>query len=352
MLNLYSSKTYRKDVNDCCININEYTKLKNKSILIVGASGLIGSFIIDTLLNLNDLFKLDINIYAMGRSISKLKKRFNGVDQLRLTFIEQDIVLPISESLGPVDYLIHAASNANPKLFSDDPIGTIMSNVVGTERLLDWASVHGVSKFVYISSGEVYGKLSEKDMPFSEGNVGLVNQMDPRSCYPVAKRTAENICVAFYRQHGLKTMIVRPSHVFGPNFTSSDNRVSAQFFNDVVKGEDIIMKSKGSQLRSYCYIADCVSGIISVLLNGKPGNAYNCTNTKNVVSLVEFAKMIAFAAGKHVDLDLPNQKSNMDSPISLAVLDDSKLRGLGWHPVINLQTGVRHSLLILNEILE
>lgn len=348
-MNIFSENSvYRKDLEEtvkATLNVNT---LRNKSILVTGATGLLGSYVIETMMTMNRLLGINCTIYALGRSMKHLNQRFIGEQYSELNLIEQDVSLPLELKLDKIDFIIHAASNADPSSFKKDPTGTILGNVIGTNQLLKWSKEHGVQRFLYISSGEVYGQLTDKEIPFHENQVGYINQLEVRSCYPIAKRTAENLCISFYQQFGLDTVIVRPSHIFGPNFTSSDSRVSAQFFRTVLEDKDIELRSLGKQYRSYCYISDCISAILSVLTTGHVGEAYNCTNTENAITLHGFAERVASFANKIVEFKV--DKKQMDTPISVAVLDDTKVKELGWKPRFNLDVGIAHTLKILSEV--
>lgn len=345
-MSLYTESIYQKDLTITCNGIVNVNKLKNSSVVVTGATGLIGSYIVETLIKLNELRNMNIKIYAVGRSIERLTARFGYMRTNNLHLIENDVNSDSELELNAADYIVHAASNANPKMFHDDPVGTILGNTIGTKKLLDWANKHNVTKFLYVSSGEVYGQLDRSYVPFAEHESGYMDQMQIRSCYPIAKRVAENLCVSFSEQYGLDTVIVRPSHIFGPTYTEKDDRVSAVFFRDVLNGQNITLKSEGKQFRSYCYVSDCVSSILSVLTSGRSENAYNCTNTSNAITLADFARTIAEHAGQKLIFNKKKQ-TNLDTPIDIAVLDDTKTRELGWKPQFSVGTGVDHVLKVL-----
>lgn len=349
MRNKYSSKLYQADLAQTALNIKNVNYYSNKSVLVTGATGLVGSYTIETLVKLNDLFNLNINIFAMGRNMARLQQRFKEIKESQINFIEFDINNDFLELPDiNIDIIIHAASSANPRMFDKDPVGTLLTNVESTNKLLFWAHEKNAEKFIFISSGEVYGRLQSEHVPFKESTLGFIDTMSPRSSYPVAKRTAETLCVSFMKQYGLETLIVRPSHLFGPNFTAEDNRVSAQFFRDVIQHENILIRSTGSQLRSYCYISDAISGLLTVISSGNTGEAYNITNTSNAISMFDFAKKIASEAGQVVERKGIQQNTVGETPITLAVLSDNKLRLLGWKPLYDIDEGIHHTYLIMN----
>ncbi|MEY8513764.1 NAD-dependent epimerase/dehydratase family protein [Lactococcus taiwanensis] len=345
-----NNQFYVKELEKTISNIVDKSALYGKKIMITGATGLIGTSIVDTLLKLNDLEDSKLEVYALGRSMDRLKKRFPNRNSA-VHLIEQDV----TENLGDlpnIDILIHAASNANPKAYSEDPVGTIKGNVESTLKLLDYCREVKAEQFIYISSGEVYGQLPEDAVPFSEDLSGYIDPLNVRSCYMLAKKLSENICVSYSHQYGLVTKIIRLSHVFGANYTTNDTRVSATFVTDALKGKDIVLKSLGNQLRSYVYISDAVSGILSILTSGENNSAYNVTNTDNSVTLAEFAQAIARNSSVEVNFELA---SNVDldpakvTPISFAVLSDQKLRKLNWKPQYSLDEGVKSMIAIIRE---
>jgi len=328
-MNFYDSEIFNEDM----INTIELTvgieKLKNSSIMVTGATGLIGSYIVDVLLEFNQLSNANIVIYALGRSEQRLSSRFDNAKTRNLIYVEHDVNNEIRFNYD-VDYIIHAASNAYPAAFNSDPVGTIMSNILGTQQLLAYSKYHKVKRFMFISSGEVYGQGDVSLDTFTEEYSGYINPIHARSCYPVSKRAAETLCVAYTKQYGVDTVIARPCHTYGPNATTNDNRANVQFVNNALQGEDIILNSDGRQLRSYCYIADVASAIFTILINGKSAEAYNIANPEAKVTIAEFASIVAAQVGKKVIFVNSDEKSMEEgTPIIKQVLNSKKLVNLG-----------------------
>lgn len=346
-MKLYN-KIYLNDLKTAMESVVNFETINNQSIMITGASGLIGSFIADVLMYANRKLGYCIDIYALGRSKERLEKRFKQyVSDSKFHCIEHDVIDKINFDY-PVDYIIHAASNAYPASFNNDPVGTIMGNVLGTYHLLEYGKNHDVNKFLFISSGEVYGQGDVSLEEYDETYSGYVDPTMSRSCYPASKRAAETLCISYTKQYGLDTVIARPCHSYGPNSTSADNRANVQFINNVINGEDIIMKSPGRQLRSYCYIADCASAVITILLNGEKGEAYNVANRNARITVAGYAKVVAETAGRNVVFKNPDEVSKVElTPIAKAVLESKKLEGLGWSGKYDIQTGIEHTLHIL-----
>lgn len=342
-----SSAVYQQDLQTAIVSVPNIDRMRNCSVLVTGATGLIGSFLVDMLLFYNQTDDANIDIYALGRNKERLARRFEDNTTDRLHLVEQDVNQPPDFDF-PVDYIIHAASNAYPAAFVSDPVGTILSNVLGTEYLLDYAKTHGVKRFLFVSSGEVYGQGDPALRAFPEHYSGYVDPTQVRSCYPVSKRAAETLCVSYTNQYGLDTVIVRPCHTYGPNTTKSDNRASVQFVTNALKGEDIVMKSRGTQMRSYCYIADCVSALLTVLLDGKSREAYNIANSEVQVTIAGFAEEVAKLTGTKVVFDETDETAKAQrTAISYAVLDSGKLTALGWKGRYSLKQGLKSTICAL-----
>ena len=277
---------------------------EKKNILITGARGLIGSALVRRL---------------------KLDDRYNIIEGTREWC---DVTKPIQGD-GTYHYIIHAASNAAPKAFAETPVEVMMSNILGVKNLLDYGKEHGMERFLFISTGEVYGEGDGR--VFEEDYQGYVNPLSARSCYPLSKRAAETLCAAYAKEYGIDFVVARPCHVYGPGFTENDNRVYAQFIRNVLRGEDIVMKSTGEQMRSWCYVEDCVNGILTILEKGASGEAYNIADESSTVSIRELAEMIAEIAGRKVIMQLPDDTEKAGyNPVTKSVYSTEKLQALGW----------------------
>ena len=314
--------------------------LRNKNILITGASGLICSSFIDLLMRYNEQ-GTHISIYAMSRIEKYAHKRFEAYwGNPLFSFICHNVIEPFSLDI-PFDYMVHGASNASPKRYATDPVGTMKSNLGGGSNLLELAK-EKKARLLYISSGEVYGEGDGSD--FTEDYSGYVDCLNPRACYPSSKRASETLCVSYKEQYGVDVVIARPCHIYGSDI-ERDDRAFAQFLRKAKAGEDILLKSDGSQVRSYCHVDDCASALLYILLRGINGKAYNIANRDSVLSIKELAELIAQTVGVKIMYDIPsNSESKGYSKVQRAVLDSSLLESLGWRPQISLKEGLRRVL--------
>lgn len=303
-----------------------WEKLRSCNILITGASGLIGSCLVDILM---ENPHRDYQVYALGRNKFRMAKLFNRYEaDSRFHLLVADVSLPLTFDI-PFHYMIHAASGAGPADFSERPVEVMKANFLGVQNLIEYGKAHALKRFLFVSSGEVYGEGDGR--VFTENYSGYVDITNPRSCYPSSKRAAETLCVSYALEYGVDVVIVRPSHTYGPCFTENDTRVYAQFIRNVIKGEDIVMKSAGEQYRSWCYVVDCASGILYVLLKGQTGNAYNIADTSSNITIKELAKMVAEIGGRKVVLQKPDEKERKGyNVVKKSVFATDRLQSLGW----------------------
>ena len=334
------------DVDKALEHVVGVERLCNKSVLITGATGTIGSFAADALIRINYKKNANNRIYLGGRNIEKLRHQFGK--QKNVFFLQYDMDTQIQFDVS-VDYVIHAAGNAHPAAFNSNPVGTIMGNIGSTFRLLEHLRKYGGKRLIYISSGEIYGQGDVSLDAFDESYLGFVDVLSPRSCYPLSKRMAENLCSSYWKQYGIESVIVRPCHTYGPCMTETDNRAHAQFFHNAIKGENIVLKSSGIQMRSYNYVADCVSALLSVLVQGNSGESYNLANPESRLTIAELAQKIAIAGNSRVVFEIPDSVDiENQSPISKQVLSSSKVERLGWKPAFSVEEGISLTLRILS----
>ena len=269
------------------------------------------------------------HVYAMGRNMRRMEQLFSKYqsDEKFHTIIG-DVTEPLSVS-QPIHYMIHAASGAAPTDFSSHPVEVMKANINGVINLMEYGLQHQLKRFLYVSSGEVYGEGDGR--VFTEDYSGYVNCNSSRSCYPSSKRAAETLCASYAAEYGAEAVIARPCHIYGPHFTETDNRVYAQFIRNILKGEDIVMKSTGEQFRSWCYVVDCVSALLYILLKGTSGEAYNIADSTSALTIKQLAEMLADIGHCKVIMDVPsNQEKTGYNPVTKSVFSIDKLERLGW----------------------
>lgn len=330
------------------INNNEFKELYNSTILITGASGLIGRCIIDILMKLNETESANIKVIASVRNLENAKKIFKEyIAKKELELIKYDVMEQLNANMK-VDYIIHAASNSHPMAFSTEPVNTLIGNVIGTKNLLEFGIKNNVKKLLYVSSGEIYGKDDGKIEAFTEEYRGYIDNLAFRSCYPIGKISAETMCICYSKQYDIDTVIVRPCHIYGPTITDKDSKVMAQFIRNALNNEDIIMKSDGKQYRSYCYVVDCAIGILIALGKGENANAYNIANKNSNITIRSMAELIANTVGKKVVFDIPSKTERQGyNAVEKSILDSTKLERLGWKPLYNMEQGIKSTIEIL-----
>lgn len=302
-------------------------KLEGKNILITGATGLIGGCLVEILM----ARRHNYNVYAAGRNEARAMRRFSRfANDATFHFLKYDVC---DELRSDVDfhYVIHAASNASPAFFRKNPVEVMKSNIYGTANLLEYGKKHSMQRMLYVSTGEIYG---DDKRTFLETDSGYVDCATVRACYPSSKRAAETLCVAYADEYDMDVVIGRPCHTYGPYFTESDDRVFCQFIRNVLHGEDIVMKSDGMQMRSWCYVVDCCLGLLYILLKGVESNAYNIADSASVFTIRELAETVAKVTGHKVCFCNPSDmEAKAFTNISHAVFSTEKLQGLGWATV-------------------
>lgn len=346
-MNIYSSSTYLSDLKAVTESL-DLSPMHGKKILITGATGLICSAIVDLLLFANKTQALDVTVYAAARTPEKLSSRFPDMKTYGLVPVKYDATKAFSFD-GDLDFVIHGASNASPDKYISEPVDTLLANIVGIHNLLECTRASNLKKFVYISSSEVYGKLPS-EAPLVENEYGITDILSARSAYPIGKQAAEALCIAYANQYGTDVSIVRPGHIYGPTAQLSDNRISSAFVRQALAKEDIVLKSSGTQIRSYCHCLDCASAILCVLMHGESKQAYNISNSDSIITIRQMAALIARFAEVSLIFDLPTEADSAAfNPMNNSSLNSDKLYSLGWRGVFDAETGFSHTISVLRE---
>ena len=320
--------TYKDNILEAAVLPLPWEKLSGCNILITGASGLIGSCLVEVLMEHS---LRDYNVYAMGRNSQRMNKLFERyLSEEDFHVILGDVTEPLATDLS-MHYIIHAASGAAPSEFSQHPVEVMKANMIGVANMMEYGIKHGMRRFLYVSSGEVYGEGDGR--VFTEDYSGYIDCTSPRSCYPSSKRAAETLCVSYAAEYGVDVVIARPCHTYGPNFTENDNRVYAQFIRNILLNEDIVMKSAGEQFRSWCYVVDCVSALLYILLKGEKGQAYNIADDASNITIKELAEMVAKTGKRNVVNAIPSDAEKLSyNVVKKSVFATKKLEALGWSP--------------------
>ena len=350
-MNIYDSPLWKADLDEIVASLPELSELAGKSVMITGAAGLICSSVVDILFRYNDTHDVPVHIYAAGRWPEAMEGRFGDlVNRKDFTFVVYDASRTDNVLSVKCDYIIHGASNAFPGMIIKEPVETMLSNFTGMKYLLDYAKQNSVRRVLYISSSEVYGR-KEDDQPYREGEYGYIDLLNPRNSYSVGKRAAETLCASYAVEYGVESVIVRPGHIYGPTASPHDNRVSSAWAYAVARGEDIVMKSDGAQIRSYCYCLDCASAMLKVLLRGENTHAYNISNPSSIINIREMAELLTKSAGVSLKMELPTEAEKKSfNPMSNSSLDSTELLALGWNGLFDAKRGFAHTVEILKEI--
>ena len=344
------NQIYKNDVENVSNENLQWEKLSGKNILITGATGLIGTMLVDVLMNKNFEDNLNVKIYAAGRNEKIAESRFSDyLADKNFNFVKMNVNEPINLNFS-VDFIIHAASNTHPMLYSSDPINTMLSNIIGTQNLLECGVKAKIQRMLFLSSVEIYGSALNAEDNFDEEYCGYINCNTLRAGYPESKRAGESLCQAYISQHDMDIVIARPCRIYGATMRLDDSKAMSEFIMNGVRKENIVLKSEGLPKFSYCYVTDCVSGIFYCLLSGKCGEAYNIADSSKILSLREIAEYIAEIAGKKVIFELPTDTQRKGFSKSVrAVLTNEKLRDLGWTPKDDIKSGVKKTIEILKD---
>lgn len=317
----------------------DWDRFRGKTFLVTGATGLVGSQLIKTLLCANRLLGADMRVLALVRQEEKARAVFGALlDRPELVPVIGDVTAPLSVT-GPVDYVVHGASITNSKQMVTYPVETIMTALEGTRRLLELSREKQVSGMVYLSSMEAYGVTDPALDRVTEQDLGFVDPLKVRSCYPEGKRMAECLCAAYAHEYGVPVTVARLAQTFGAGVSLRETRVFAQFARSYLDGTDIVLHTAGDSVGNYCYTADCVRGLLTLLAKGTPGEAYNVVNPRTATRIRDMAEMIASLSEDRVKVvyDIPADALQYGyAPAVQMRLSGDKLKALGFEARVDL----------------
>jgi UDP-glucuronate decarboxylase len=325
--------------------------LSGRRVVITGGGGFLGGYLLRSLLALYPAGKVDqpLQVVAPVRNLERARSRLmDCVGDAQLTLMHWDLNEIAVPELGDVHYVIHNASQASPKYYGTDPMGTMLPNTVGTAALLE--ALRRASEpegLLFVSSSEIYGAVSSEH-GLSEQDYGVVDPMGLRACYAESKRVGEALCVAFHHQHSIPTWVVRPFHTYGPGLPADDGRVFSDFAYSVARNEHIVMNSDGTARRAFCYASDAVAGFFTVMLRGEAAQAYNVADETAELSVMELAEMLvglfpdkALRVERRVAVD---PTGYLRSTINRIVPDTARLRSLGWRAEVTPSQGFKRMI--------
>ncbi len=343
-----SNFDFTKEIEVCAQIDIDWPKLDNKVIMITGATGLMGKYLIEVLMKRNELKGLHTKVVAVGRSRDKFLSRFSDVEgHEEVDFYECDVQMPCKYD-GKLDMIVHMASNTHPRQYATDPIGTEMTNILGTYNLLQKASENKGCRFVLVSSGDIYGDNRSSKEYLSEKDCGYIDCNTLRAGYIEGKRASEALCNAFKEAEDVDFVTARLCRIYGPTMQTTDSKAISQFINNAIVGKDIVLKSEGKQVFSYLYAYDAVSALLTVMTKGVSGNAYNVADNNHCLSLRELSSLLAEIGNSRVIFELPDSlESKGASTFQNVKLDATKLYELGWESRVGLKEGLKNTVMAL-----
>ncbi len=341
------SSIIQEDINSIINEDLPWENFKGKTILITGANGFLPAYLSYVFIYLNKLKDYHIELILLCRNKEKAELKFaQFLEDKNIQLLIHDVNEPISIEQN-IDIIIHAASQASPKFYGIDPVGTINANILGTSNLLKLAYEKKCENFLYFSSSEVYGIGNTDGNPIAENDFGYMDPTNVRACYGEGKRAGETLCVSWMHQYNVPVKIVRPFHTYGPGMDLTDGRVYADFISDLVNNKDIEMKSDGLAVRAFCYLKDATIGFLYILLKGKNGQAYNLGNINGRSSIIELAeKLVDLFPQKKLKLIKKEADENyIRSLVNINLPNSTKLGNLGWNPTTTIDEGFKRTVL-------
>ncbi len=317
-----------------------FKQMENSSILITGATGLVGMNIVLALMCCNRINNIGIKIYALVRDEKKAKNIYKDlIDREDMNIVIGDVTKKISIE-DNIDYIIHCASITKSEIMLKKPVRTIKTSIEGTDNVLSFAVKKSIKSFVYVSSMEMYGSFEVPAFDVTELQIGSINPLNLRSNYPESKRMCENMCIAYLSEYGVPVKIARMAQTFGAGILPGENRIFAQFARSVIENRDIVLHTHGKSEGNYCYMRDAVSALLFILLKGINGEAYNVSNEETHITIAGMASLVASGIANNkikVVFDIPEENIYGYAAETKMKLNTDKLKKLGWKPEVGLE---------------
>ena len=359
MLNSYD--VIQTDLEYICASlVEEMDKLSGKRLLIAGGAGFLGYYLVQSVLYWNNLNsdKKPIQLIVYDNFMRGVPDWLSSLkDDSNLVVEKYDVINPLPNHIGDLNYIIHAATIASPIYYRRHPIETMDANVYGLRHFLDYSLEQKrkgkpLDGFLFYSTSEIYGDPTPENIPTPEDYRGNVSCTGPRACYDESKRYGETLCVNFAHQYELPIRIARPFNNYGPGLKITDRRALPDFARNVLNGEDIVLLSDGAPTRTFCYVADAIVGYFKILIQGKDGESYNIGMDKPEISVKELAERVIDIArelfsyqGKLI-FQLSDDKHYLtDNPNRRCPIIDKARKDLKYSPTIQLDDGLKRSLL-------
>lgn len=327
-----------EDIQSIANMMNEARQLRDTSILITGATGLIGSLLTKGIMRANQQHSTKIKLIILIRNKDKAIRMFSRYDDYKNVDVIVGDIINMPEITSAIDYIFHCASVTTSSEMVEHPVRTIETIIDGTKNILSLALKKGTKSLVYLSSMEVYGQVPNNGLRTSEEELGFINVLNSRSSYPESKRMAECLCYAYFKEFHVPVKIARLAQTFGPGIAKNDKRVFAQFAKSVIANKDIVLHTYGNSIGNYCYTTDCIDGLITILLKGNDGEAYNVVNEDSTMSIKDVANLVL---NEFPDSNISVKIEILDKTCYAADtflrLDGSKLNRLGWNASISLE---------------
>ena len=313
---------------------------RNSTVLVTGATGLVGSMTVKALCCINRNHGYNVKIAAFVRSCEKAKAVFGELlERGDIELVIGDVTKPV-EYDGKVDYIIHTASVTASKTFVTQPVETLMTAIDGTKNMLEFAKRKSVKSMVYVSSMEAFGITDPSLERVTEKDLGYIDVLSVRSSYSEGKRICECLCSAYANEYGVPVKIARLAQTFGAGVSVEDNRVFAQFTKSCMQGNDIVLHTEGKSMGNYCYTADAVKGLFTIMFKGADAEAYTVVNESTSMQIKEVAQLVSdklTGSKTKIIFDIPESSLTYGyAPDVTMRLSAEKLRGLGWEPTVDL----------------